>query len=259
MAKKKSITRAEVVDYLDRTLRTAEIPDRSCNGLQVEGTGEVIRVGLAVDACLASYQAAVRANCQLLVVHHGLIWEGIKKVTGHHHRHLRFLMEHNLNLYASHLPLDLHPEVGNNACLARMLKLREKEFFGDYHGIRVGLQGVLPALLDRKVLAGNLEKKLGGKALILAAGRQRVKTVGIVSGNSGGNILHEAVERRLDCFLTGEANYAHYQPALEAGINIIYMHHYYSEKAGVLALGERLHKTFSLETVFLDVPPPLPV
>ena len=133
--------RDELIVYLDKTLRVKEIEDTSQNGLQVEGPEEVTKVALAVDSCQASFEAAVTGGAQLLVVHHGLFWDKPLRLVGPLFQRAKTLIEGGCGLYAAHLPLDLHPEVGNNAELARLLELKETRAFGEYHGNQIGLGG----------------------------------------------------------------------------------------------------------------------
>jgi dinuclear metal center YbgI/SA1388 family protein len=252
-----AVSRRRLAAWLDRRLRIAEIPDHACNGLQVEGTARISRVALAVDACLAAYRLAAARRCQLLLVHHGLIWDGITSVRGYYRRHLHCLFRHDLNLYAAHLPLDMHPEIGNNIQIARALNLENIRPFGDYHRQTIGYAGDLPAALPLDKLAAGLDAASGGRALNLPAGRKTVRSVGIVSGG-GGTILFEAAGENLDCFVTGERSHAQYHPAEETGTSVIYLGHYHSETFGVQALGRELAAQFGLETVFLDLPPARP-
>lgn len=245
-------TRDEIVALLDATLRTREIPDASCNGLQVEGPAEVRRVGLAVDACLEAYEKAAQAGCQMLIVHHGLIWTGLTSVTGRACRHIRFLFEHGLSLYASHLPLDMHEEYGNNVELARRMGLRDVQPFGDYHGRTLGLRGVLPAPADPQELARRLADQLGGRPLVLPAGRTTVRTVGVVSGGAV-DMTEQAAIAGLDCYVTGEPGHFGYQLARECGACVVYLGHYHSEKLGVQALGRLLGEKLGVRSVFLDI------
>ena len=244
----------EIVDYLDARLKIAEIPDGSCNGLQVEGAPVVTRIGLAVDACLSTYRKAVDRDCQMLIVHHGLIWDGLKSVSGYAGRQVKYLMTNNLSLYGVHLPLDMHPELGNNIQLAKMMKLKGLKPFGAFGGNRtISFQGALPAPVGIRELAEAMRKKVGGKPILVEAGPKKIKRVAIVSGGAG-NLLNEAIAAGADCFVTGEPSYSHYHPAREAGINVIYLGHYHSEKCGVQALGRELEKIFGVKTVFLDEP-----
>src|SRR5438067_13829972 len=131
----------ELVDYLDRYLRTADIPDapQALNGLQMQNSGEVTKIGAAVDASEDAIEKAIERGCDLLIAHHGLFWDGNKPVTGRRYRKLKRLMDGGLAVYGSHIPLDVHPEVGNNAVLARELGIELEGTFGSYQGILLGV------------------------------------------------------------------------------------------------------------------------
>lgn len=248
-----SLKRNEVVNYLNNKLSISEIEDVSNNGLQVEGVETVSKIGLAVDACMDVYKKAVDANCDMLITHHGLIWEGIKYVTGRSYRHVRFLIEHRINLYAAHIPLDMHADVGNNIELARLIGLKSTEPFGEYKGNNIGVMGNLKNSLSVGDLSDHFQKRLSGTSVILPFGKETNKSVGIVSGGAAGS-LNEAIEKNLDCFVTGEGNYSSYHLAKESGINVLFLGHYHSEKLGVQAIGKDLEKKFGLETLFIDEP-----
>ncbi|HLV31757.1 MAG TPA: Nif3-like dinuclear metal center hexameric protein [Chitinispirillaceae bacterium] len=243
----------DIVDYLDSELKTAQIKDYSCNGLQVQGSNTVKKAALVVDACMEAYRIAVKNECQLIVAHHGIIWNGLKSVTGSVYNHIRYLIQNNLNLYASHLPLDLHPQLGNNARLASIIGLKKLEPFGLYNGINIGFEGVLPRETKLDLIVQLLCRKLGGECTVLPFGKEIVKRIAIVSGGGGGE-LDEAIEKGIDCFITGETSHQNYHSALEAEINVIYAGHYYTEKPGVQAIGNILEEKFNIETEFIDVP-----
>lgn len=244
--------RDQIVELLDQELKTATIADSSCNGLQVLGTHEVRRVGLAVDACLESYTKAHEAGCQLLIVHHGLIWGGLKSITGRHYEHIRYLLDHGINLYASHLPLDLHPQYGNNIGLARLLDLQDIRPFGEYHGALIGYQGTLAQPTTPADLAQRLSAKIGGTPLVLPYGKPQVRTIGIVSGGAA-DTVEQAAQAKLDCYVTGEPVHYALQLTRDLASNVVFLGHYHSEKLGVQALGKLLHQRFGVEAVFLDV------
>jgi dinuclear metal center YbgI/SA1388 family protein len=206
-----------------------------------------------VDASLATYRRAVEAGCQMLVVHHGLIWNGLARVTGTVHRHLEYLLGHRLNLYASHLPLDLHPRVGNNARLAAILGLKGLVSAFEYHGFNIGCRGRLRNPLAVREIADRLAAAIGGRPLVLPFGKKKNRTVGLVSGG-GAEGLGQAISMGLDCYVTGEpAHYNHHQ-AVEGGLNVIYAGHYETETVGVRALGRVLERRFRVKTAFLHVP-----
>jgi dinuclear metal center YbgI/SA1388 family protein len=257
MAKKKSnatTDRDQIVAWLDTLLNTKSIKDHSCNGLQVQGSDTVTRIGFAVDASMQAYEAAVDNDCQMLIVHHGIIWGGIESITGSVYNQIQYLMESDLNLYASHLPLDLHAKVGNNIQLSSMLGLGKVKPFGFYDGIEIGYEGVLESKTERSKLVATLCDMLGTECSILPFGKEQIQTVGIISGGAG-NELSQAIEKGLDCYITGEGTHKNYHAALEAGINVIYAGHYHTETTGVIALSKLMKKELSVETVFLDLPP----
>lgn len=244
---------SEIVAFLDSHLRTESIDDYSCNGLQVQGPVAVTTIGLAVDACMDAYRAAVREKCELLIVHHGLIWGGLRSITGSVHGQVSYLLDHGLGLYASHLPLDLHPVDGNNVRLCAILGIAAPVPFGKYHGIDIGYAGNLPMSLSIEELSQKLDTALGGASTALPFGKTQIRSVGIVSGG-GSDTLDEAIAKNLDCLITGESQHQNHHLALEGSINVLYAGHYYTEKPGVQALGKLLERTFGVRSVFLDIP-----
>ena len=246
----------EIVRYLDTELRTAQINDASCNGLQVQGTHCIKKAGLVVDASMEAYRQAAEQGCQLIIAHHGIIWDGIRSVSGATYEHLRFLFQNDLNLYASHLPLDLHPELGNNAQLAAMLGLSDLQRFGLYKGLEIGYEGVFTPEVSLDFLVQNLCELLGTECMVFPFGKRSIGRLAIVSGGAAFE-LNEAIEKGIDCYLTGEPSHASYHTALEAKINVIFAGHYHTEKPGVQALGEVLSEKFGIESVFIDIPTPV--
>ncbi|MDO5577291.1 MAG: Nif3-like dinuclear metal center hexameric protein [Fibrobacter sp.] len=243
----------KIVSFLDTELRIAQIKDRSCNGLQVQGNNSVKKVALVVDACIEAYKLAAKRDCQFIIAHHGIIWGGLSSITGQAYNHIKYLVKNNLNLYAAHLPLDLHPVVGNNARLASMIGLKKLVPFGLYNGVNIGYEGELETETKLDEIVKTLCLKLDTQCTVLPFGKEMVKRVAIISGGGSGE-LDEAIRKGVDCFLSGEPAHQNYHPALEAGINVIYAGHYYTEKPGVQALGNLLKEKFNLEIEFLDVP-----
>ncbi|MGB9723015.1 MAG: Nif3-like dinuclear metal center hexameric protein [Chloroflexia bacterium] len=245
--------RDELVRYLDGYLKVGEIDDDSRNGLQVEGRPEVRHVALAVDACLAAFQQAARVGADLLIVHHGLFWQTYHPLAGAFLRRIRALLEGGVSLYAAHLPLDAHPEVGNNVCLARLLGLEVVAPFGTYHGVTIGLEARPAGPLTAQELARQLQERLGVPVTLQAYGPPLVRRVGIVSGG-GAEMIRQAAEQGLDLFLTGERSHAFFHEAEERGIHVLYAGHYATEAPGLRALGEHLSERFGLAMTFLDLP-----
>jgi len=246
-------TLAELTAYLDGYLRIRDVEDsrNALNGLQVENDGSVSRLAVAVDACQATIDRAVEGGADLLLVHHGLFWSGLEPVVGRHARRLRALLQHNLAVYSAHIPLDLHPEVGNNAVLARLLGIAAPSFFGDYLGQEIGVVGELPT--TREVLAARMGDLLGVQPHVLATGPRAVTRVAVISGGGGGMIA-DAARAGADTYVTGEGTHHTYFDAEELGVNVIYAGHYATETLGVRALAEHIERRFGLPWEFLDHP-----
>lgn len=246
--------RGELTAYLDEYLRLKEIEDSSQNGLQVEGPEEVARVAFAVDGCQATFERAVTTGAQLLIVHHGLFWSQPFRLVGPLFRRVRMLVEGGCGLYAVHLPLDLHPEVGNNAELVRLLELKNPRAFGEYHGSDIGIGGVLDPAIPLERLVERLAQATGESPVrVLAHGPAQASRVGCISGGAA-SMMGQVAEAGFDTFVTGETSHSCFHDAAEYGLNVIYGGHYATETLGVKALARHLEERFGLETIFLDIP-----
>lgn len=244
-----------LVTYLDQYLRATEVPDypNALNGLQVDRQGaEVRRIAVAVDAAQATIDRAVAEGADLLIVHHGLFWDGNQRVTGRRYARLRALMQADVALYAAHLPLDVHPEVGNNAVLARALGIEPRGSFGEYRGMAVGVWGEMEEI-RREALCARLDALLGGRVKLVPGGPERVRRVGVITGGAGGSV-GDAAALGLDAFVSGEGAHHNYFDAEEGGINLLLGGHYATETWGVRALAEHLEQRFGLPWTFLDHP-----
>ena len=244
---------AAIVQYCDQTLRTKEIGDyeRAANGLQVENRGRVSRIAATVDASLATIKLAVAARADLLLVHHGLFWGQSHPWTAKRYELLRLLIENNLAVYSSHLPLDTHPRLGNNARLCAALGLRKLRPFFSSHGQNIGFQS--REKISRKELAKRLAQALGSRPLVIPAGKEVCERIGVVTGGAGGELKQAAAEG-VDTFITGEGPHWTYALAEEVGINVFYGGHYATETFGVKALATELARKFKLPWSFLDYP-----
>ena len=243
----------ELVTYCDDYLRIREINDwpNALNGLQIENSGSVTKIGAAVDASTRTIDAAIGKGINLLIVHHGLFWPGLQPVTGSRRRMLQRAFEHDVALYSAHLPLDLHPVVGNNARLAAALDLETTEPFFEYKGTPVGLKA--KAKISRADLSRKLEASLGGPVKLIAAGPEEATAIGLVTGGAGPEIYAVAREG-IDTFITGEAPHWAAIAAEELGINLLLGGHYATETFGVKALAAHLSERFGLPWEFLDLP-----
>lgn len=249
----KEITLKRLVSFLDSALALSRFPeDESVNGLQVEGSGSVRRIGLAVDACEYVFEKAVEGKVDFLFVHHGLIWGGIKAIRGVTRRRLKIILSSGISLYACHLPLDWHPKYGNNAELLRLLSIRKIGEFGEYHGKRIGYWGKTRLLLSVDEFVRQVDKTLKTRSSYVDF-RRKVRNVGVVSGG-GWSAIHDAEELGIDTFLTGEPSHSAYTLAEEMGVNLIFAGHYATETLGVKATGGLLKKKLGLAVEFIDHP-----
>ena len=238
--------------YLDNLLEINSIRDapHALNGLQIQNQGEIKKIGLAVDLCQATIDLAIKKQCQMLFVHHGAFWSGLQPIRGKQYEKISTMMQANLGLYSAHIPLDLHPVYGNNRALADLIGLENLETFGEYDGIKIGLKGLLPAVSTEK-LAELLEEKLDSKVKVI--GKGEVKTVGLVTGGAA-DIVRQAIQEGLDCYITGEGANHHFHEATEGNCILIFAGHYATETGGVKSIGKHLQEKFGIASEFLHYP-----
>ena len=245
------MNRDALVTYLDDYLGCRGSADYSDNGLQIEGGADVTRLALAVDACQETIAGAVAAGAQMLIVHHGLFWGKALMVVGPHRRRVQALLDGGCSLYAAHLPLDRHPEVGNNAQLARLLGLTVVGGLGEAFGLPVGV--IATATTTRTALVARLAASLGVTPLVLPEGPEQVQRIGIISGGAARDIA-TAAAAGCDTYITGETSHSSYHDAAEYGVNVIYAGHYATETVGLKALAAHLDAQFALPSTFIDRP-----
>ena len=253
---------ATIVDIgreLDALLRVDEVPDftGALNGIQFETDAPIAKVAAAVDARERTIRAAADAGANLLLVHHGLFWSGVQPLRGPFLRRVRLLIERDVAVYSSHLPLDLHPDVGNNSLLARTLGLEPSEGFARYKTVDVGVAG------KAEVPTAEIVDRV---ARFARSHGHAVRTAGPVDGKvtrrwaictgagAGQDTLREATASRIDTLIVGEGPHWTAIDAEEAGLTVIYAGHYATETLGVQALAEHVGKAFDLPWVFVDAP-----
>jgi dinuclear metal center YbgI/SA1388 family protein len=243
----------QLVTACDRVLRVGEVADwdRALNGLQIENSGKVTRIGAAVDASTRTLQLAAKRRINFLIVHHGLFWQGLQPVTGILHRQLRIAFENDIALYGAHLPLDVHPRLGNNALLAASIGLRAIKPFLEEKGEMVGVCS--RHSIERDVLLRKLKKSLGGNVHTSNFGPRRTRVIGIITG-AGGSAIYRAAAEGVDTFITGEAPHWAAVAAEELDVNLWIGGHYATETFGVKALAAQLSKKFRVPFEFIDCP-----
>ncbi|HEV8638872.1 MAG TPA: Nif3-like dinuclear metal center hexameric protein [Chloroflexota bacterium] len=249
------VGRDELAAFMADYLQVERCRDVAPNGLQVPGAERVRHLILGVSASLQLFRRAAAAGAQAVLVHHGLFWERQpRSIDPLLKARLAVLFDADLSLFAYHIPLDRHREVGNNVQLVRRLGLELGDRpFGRYDGDWIGAVGLAPDGLELTALASRLAALTGGAAVVHAHGPERVRTVGVVSGGAAGSFA-EAIAAGLDVFVTGEVAEPTQAIARETGANFVAIGHYNSEKFGVLALGDLLAARFGLTTEFVDLP-----
>ena len=248
-----------IAERLDGLLRTTEIPDypAALNGLQFASRGEVRRVATAVDFSSHTVREAAAARAQMLLVHHGMFWSGLQPITGITYERYWDLVTHDIAVYSAHLPLDMHPELGNNALLARRLGLEPSAGFARYKTVDVGLSG--SADVDTGTLverARQLAREAGGEVVATSFdSARRTRHWAICTGaGADSDTIREAAERGIDTLIVGEGPHHTAVQARDLGIAVVYAGHYATETLGVRALGEYVAREFGIEAEFLEAP-----
>jgi dinuclear metal center YbgI/SA1388 family protein len=241
----------EIVSYTNRFLRIRDVGDwdNALNGLQIENSGRVTRIGVAVDVSTRVLIEAQKRDVDFLIVHHGLFWPGLQPIQGALRRQLRIAFENDVALYSAHLPLDIDPKIGNNAQLIAALGLKSPQPFLEEKGQPVGLK--IRASLSRSELVRKLQKALNGPVKVFGFGPKQTRSIGVVTGAAGSEI-HRIADEGIDTFITGEAPHWAAVAAEELGMNLLLGGHYATEVFGVKALAAHLSKLFMVPWEFID-------
>ena len=244
---------SDIVSYTDDFLLISDVGDwdNALNGLQIENSGRVTRIGAAVDVSTRALTEAQKRDVDLLIVHHGLFWPGLRPIQGALRRQLRIAFENDVALYSAHLPLDIDPKIGNNAQLVAALGLKSPQPFLEEKGQPVGLK--IRASLSRSELVRKLQKVLNGPVKVFDFGPKQTRAIGVVTGAAGPEIYRVA-DDGIDTFITGEAPHWAAVAAEELGMNLLLGGHYATEVFGVKALAAHLSKRFRIPWEFIDCP-----
>lgn len=246
--------RTELAAYLDQLLAAPRVKDYCPNGLQVEGREEIKRVVCGVTASQALIEAAIACGADAIFVHHGYFWRGEDgRITGMRRARLRALLSHDINLFAYHLPLDLHPELGNNAQLAALMGWQVDGRFADQD---IGFIGSPAGTLTAGELAGALGEKLGRKAMLVGDERRLIRRVAWCSGGAQG-YFEQAIAAGADVYVSGEISEQTVHAAIESGVPYIAAGHHATERYGAAAVGRHLAEKFGLACEFVDIDNPV--
>ena len=243
----------EVGEYLDSILKTKEIPDSSLNGLILDNSHDVKKIGFAVDFNIPAIQKGVEEKVDMIIFHHGPFWGTPLPLVGALYERFKLLFQNDIAVYVSHLPLDMHPEFGNNAYAMKLLEIEEHKEFGDYHGIKIGREFTFKEPRKLEDFLSLLEERIGKVILCWDFGKRVITKGAFVSGDAV-STLPEAIEKGLDVLVVGEPRHYAYSVAIDGKINVIFLGHYQSETLGLRAIAEHLREKFSLDYVFLPVP-----
>ena len=252
------MTLVEINNWFNSFLKKEDFPsDISLNGIQIQNSEpeskQIKKIAFAVDACEETAKKAAEAGAHLLFVHHGLFWGGCQTITGSFYKRISTFIKNDLALCAYHIPLDANNPYGNNWGLAARLGLRNCESFGTWRGMVLGVKGELSEELTINELAERVLRKGVTPRSVLSLGKEKIKTVGIISGGASDNVA-DAIEQGLDCYITGEFAHEDYHLAREMGINVIGGGHYETETVGVSLVMEKVEKELGIECIFVDVP-----
>lgn len=244
----------KMIGFLDTYLKIDEIEDSSWNGLQFEGGSQVEKTAFAVDASAESFEKAAEENADMLIVHHGQFWSSHNpSIIGWSKDRVDLLYKNNLSLYACHLPLDRHKEVGNNAELLKLLGAPIKKEFLFHKGKNVGWLGERKRAVSINEIEEKLNKSLDTKCIVLPFGKKNIKTIAVCSGGGSYGGFYEALSLKADLYITGDTAEVYYT-AKDAGMNVIFAGHHATETVGLKALSKVIAKKFKIDTVFIDLP-----
>jgi dinuclear metal center YbgI/SA1388 family protein len=249
--------RARIVAYLDELLEIDGFGDMGPNGLQVPGSADVTRVITAVSAQRELFERAAEAGAELVLCHHGLFWDFAPRSIGPALKErLRILFDNDISLAAYHLPLDAHPEVGNNALICAGLGLEPGERFGEHRGRQIGIVGRSAEGIPFADLRAGCAELFGQEPFVWDCGPERVHSVAVISGGAPGDFA-ETIRLGVDAFLTGEPAEHVMVDARENGVHFIAGGHYATERLGIRRLGELVAERFGVEHVFVEIPNPI--
>lgn len=245
-----------IINYINDYLQVEDVADYCPNGMQVEGNRNVCKIATSVSANLEFFEKAKECGANLLLVHHGIVWDSHKGlIKGSFRKRIKYLLDNNLTLLAYHLPLDMHPQIGNNVLSCLGLNIVDLKPFGKLKNSTIGFWGkcdsITPDALKKKV-----DKYFAHTSLMFSFGKDTIQSVGVISGGAQGE-FQQAIDLNLDCYITGEVSENVMHLAKEEGMHFIAAGHYATERAGIKALGELVGKNFKVEVEFIDVPVPV--
>jgi dinuclear metal center YbgI/SA1388 family protein len=251
-----AVLQNDLTGYLNNYLKINEFKDYGPNGLQVEGKKEIHKIVTGVSASVDLFEKAIELHADAILVHHGIIWNFERPLyKGGYRERVKLLLEHDINLFGYHLPLDAHEEVGNNAILARVLGLQNIQPFGEYDGQKIGMMGNAQRISSNNFF-DLIKEKINPDALIFPFGPSIIENVGIISGGAQKDVK-QAVLQNLDLYLTGEVSEHTLHYVKEERIHFVAAGHHATERYGIQALGEHIKNKFDVRVEYIEIPNPV--
>ncbi len=247
--------RDSIVSFLNEYLEIHAMDDYSYNGLQYEGSDEIKKIAFAVDSGVQVFEKAAEENIDLLVVHHGLFWKRQNPmITGVHKKRLHTLFHNDISLYAAHLPLDYHKEIGNNVGIAQLLNASVVDGFSSYQGFKIGAVATLPTVMNIEEISSTIEEELLCTTQMVKVSDKPILKIAVMSGAGSREDLHEVAGLGVDLLITGEQTEL-YHDAFDYGVSVLFAGHHATETVGVSLLMKKVEEQFpELETFFIDCP-----
>jgi len=247
------LSRSVLVEYLGKYFNINGIDDACANGLEVDGVKKIEKVVFMVDASEEGFKKAVDCSADMVIVHHGLFFGHIKNITGNLYKRIKVLTDNNISLYAAHLPLDVHPVLGNNAQIAQLLSLKNVKTYSLGRFDDIMTIGDLPSSLQWDDFLAETNKRFNTKSRFIKFGPDKIKKVAVISG-SGCEAVELSAELDADVFITGESKLSSYHTAKESGISVVFAGHYKTEVFGLLALMKNIGEKYPISVEFIDIP-----
>lgn len=243
----------ELIRKLNELYEPEQVSDYCPNGLQIEGRASVNRIITGVSASMDLFREAVDRKADAILVHHGIFWKSTPQVLhGSHRDRIRILLENDISLIAYHLPMDLHPELGNNAGLVKILGLENPVPFGQYGNRKIGFSGSLELPMNQGEFLDMIRTRIHPDAKILGRGPEQIQRIAVVSGGAA-DVFQQAIDERMDLYLTGEPAEWAFHVANESGVYFLAAGHHATERPGPAAIADWLRSRLGLEAEFVDL------
>ena len=252
----KILKRNEFEKFLNDYLKPDEIPDKSINGLQIEGKEDIKKIAFGVSYSIDVAKKAIENKADAIIVHHGILWQNLKPIRSVFKKRIEILIKNDINLFAYHLPLDIHPKIGNNISIIKILGAKKIKTFARYNGIDIGMIAKFEKEKTIDEIIKILKLEFDTDPFVLEYGEKKIKTFGIITGG-GDSYFEEAILNGCDLFITGERNETNFETAREYEVNFISLGHYKSETLGIKNLQKIIENTFNIETIFIDTKNPI--